>query len=81
MSELYKTTFPVGSKVRVISKSALEAFAHDWKYHHKLQPDQIKYAGHTAIVKEVSFYHGADQLYILEGIPGIWNEPCLETAS
>jgi hypothetical protein len=28
-------------------------------------------------VKEVSFYHGGDQLYILENLPGIWHEQCL----
>ena len=38
----------------------------------------MQYAGATAIVKEVSFYHGGDQLYVLENVPGIWNEPCLE---
>ena len=38
----------------------------------------MQYVGTTAIVKEVSFYHGGDQLYVLENVPGIWNEPCLE---
>jgi hypothetical protein len=41
MGELYKATFPAGSKVRVISKPALETFAKDWKYHHKLRPEQM----------------------------------------
>lgn len=81
MGELYKATFPEGSKVRVISKTALEAFVRDWKYHHKLQPEQMSYAGVIATVKKVSFYHGGDQLYVLEDVPGIWNEPCLEAAS
>jgi hypothetical protein len=80
MGELYKATFPEGSKVRVISKPALETFAKDWKYHHKLRPEQMDYAGTTATVKGVSFYHGGDQLYVLENVPGIWNEPCLEAA-
>jgi hypothetical protein len=80
MGELYRATFPAGSKVRVIAKPALEAFARDWKYHHKLGPEQMDYAGATSTVKEVTFYHGGDQLYVLEGIPGIWNEPCLEFA-
>jgi hypothetical protein len=80
MSQLYKATFPEGSKVRVISKAALETFRLDWKYHHKLEPEQMEYAGATATVKSVSFYHGGDQLYVLENIPGIWNEPCLEPA-
>ncbi len=81
MGELYKATFPAGSKVRVIPKAALEAFARDWQYHHKLRPEQLEYAGATATVKEVSFYHGGDQLYVLDNVPGIWNEPCLESAS
>ena len=38
----------------------------------------MEFAGVTAIVKEVTFYHGGDQLYVLENLPGIWNEPCLE---
>ena len=81
MGEPYKATFSEGSKVRVIPKAALEAFARDWKYHHKLLPEQMEYAGAAATVKEVSFYHGGDQLYVLENVPGIWNEPCLESAS
>ncbi len=81
MGELYKATFPEGSKVRVVSIDALEAFARDWKYHHKIQPEQMGYAGVISTVKEVSFYHGGDQLYILENVPGIWNEPCLEPTS
>jgi hypothetical protein len=78
MGEIYKAKFPKGSKVRIIPTDALETFARDWKFHHKLRPEQMEYAGATAIVKEVSFYHGGDQLYVLENIPGIWNEPCLE---
>jgi hypothetical protein len=80
MGQLYKATFPEGSKVQVIPKAALETFVQGWKYHHKLRPDQMEYAGTTATVKEVTFYHGGDQLYVLENVPGIWNEPCLETA-
>jgi hypothetical protein len=76
--EPYKETFPKGTAVRIISKAALENFARDWKYHHRLQPEQMKYAGTTSTVKEVSFYHGGDQLYLLENVPGIWNESCLE---
>jgi hypothetical protein len=78
MGEIYEARFPAGSMVRVISRSALEAFAREWKHHHKLRPVQMEYAGATAAVKEVSFYHGGDQLYVLENVPGIWNEPCLE---
>jgi hypothetical protein len=78
MNELYIATFPEGTRVRVISRTALERFAHEWKYHHKLLPEQMEFAGATATVKKVSLYHGGDQLYVLEKVPGIWNEPCLE---
>lgn len=81
MGVLYKATFPKGSKVRVISRGALEIFARNWNYHHKLEAEQMKFAGAAAIVKEVSFYHGGDQLYVLEGVPGIWSEPCIESAT
>jgi hypothetical protein len=80
MGEPYRATFPPGSKVRVIAKPALEAFALNWNYHHKLRPEQMDYAGVISTVKEVTFYHGGDQLYVLEVVPGIWNEPCLEFA-
>jgi hypothetical protein len=78
MNEFYTPTFPVGSSVRVISRAALEGFARGRKHHHKLLPEQMEFAGATSTVKEVSFYHGGDQLYVLENLPGIWNEPCLE---
>ena len=78
MTQAYLARFPIGSKVRVIPTEALKKFAREWQYHHKLRPEQMEYAGAISTVKEVSFYHGGDQLYILDGIPGIWNEPCLE---
>jgi hypothetical protein len=80
MREPYKEQFPKGSSVRVISRIGLETFAQNWKYHHKLQPEQMEYAEATANVKEVSFYHGGDVLYVLENVPGIWHEFCLESA-
>jgi len=40
----------------------------------------MKYAGIQATVKSVGFYHGGDQLYVLEYVPGIWHEICLESA-
>jgi hypothetical protein len=80
MGEIYTPSFPVGSRIRVISKAALEKFAQSWKYHHKLLPEQMEFAGASSTVKEVSFYHGGDQLYVLENLPGIWNEPCIEPA-
>jgi len=40
----------------------------------------MEYAEATANVKEVSFYHGGDVLYVLENVPGIWHEFSLESA-
>ncbi|HSQ32233.1 MAG TPA: hypothetical protein VLN49_20400 [Gemmatimonadaceae bacterium] len=48
-----------------------------WTYHDKLQPEQLAYAGQVGAVKAYGFYHGGDELYWLEGIPGTWHEQCL----
>jgi hypothetical protein len=77
--EAYKATFPVGTNVRIASKDRLEKHRREWKYHHKLQTTQLAFGESTATVKEVSFYHGGDQLYVLENIPGIWHEELLES--
>jgi hypothetical protein len=74
----YKEDYQVGSRVRVIGRKELERFRKAWSYHHPLKEKQLEYAGQIAIVQEVSFYHGGDELYALEGIPGIWHEACLE---
>jgi len=76
----YEVTFPVGSNVRVADKIFLENFQSTWKYHHRLQLEQLVCADAIGVVKEVSFYHGGDQLYILENLPGIWHEQCLRPA-
>ncbi|MBV6497206.1 MAG: hypothetical protein DYH05_06270 [Acidobacteria bacterium ACB1] len=74
---LYSEEFSVGSRVRIDDKQALERFLRRWKYHHALQLEQLSYAGQTAVVKSVMFYHGGDELYELVNIPGIWHEECL----
>ena len=74
----YNEEYSVGSRVRIAPETKLEEFRETWKYHHRLEEDQLCYAGETSVVKEVSFYHGGDELYVLEGIPGIWHEACLE---
>jgi len=73
----YKEAFPVGSTVRIADRGELQEFQRTWKYHHKLNPDQIEYAGRVAEVERVSFYHGGDVLYELRGVPGIWHQQCL----
>jgi hypothetical protein len=62
------------------SSRKLELFMREWKYHHKLRLEQLPYADHETLVKEVGFYHGGDPIYTLEGIPGLWLEPCLRSA-
>ena len=81
MTTPYKAAFPVGSSVRIVPRVRLELHYREWKYHHKLQPAQLEFGGSTATVKEVSFYHGGDQLYVLNNVPGIWHEDLLEPAS
>ena len=51
-----------------------------WKLHDKLRPEQLEFAGRTGKIKSVGFYHGGDELYQVEGIPGIWHEQCLEAS-
>jgi hypothetical protein len=76
----YKEAFPAGTKVRIADQAFLKDFAATWKYHHKLQPEQLAYAERVAKVKGVAFYHGGDPIYTLEGIPGVWLEQCLRVA-
>jgi hypothetical protein len=73
----YHEDFPTGSKVRIADATVLEEFKRTWQYHHKLKNEQLPYAGQAAKVEKVSFYHGGDVLYELQGIPGIWHERCL----
>lgn len=75
--DIYKSAFVQGTRVRVAERAFLERFMNEWKYHHKLQPEQLAYAGTVAVVEKVSFYHGGDVLYNLKDIPGTWHEQCL----
>lgn len=70
----YSAEYDVGSCVRILTEAALSNFMGAWRFHHPLQPSQLRYAGRTARVRSVSFYHGGDELYELEDIPGIWHE-------
>jgi len=65
--------------VRIAGRADLENFLQTWKLHHPLEPGQLEYAGQVAEVQSVSFYHGGDELYQLQGVPGIWHEQCLDT--
>lgn len=78
---LYNEDFPVGSQVRIADLQQLQEFDQTWKYHHNLEPTQLAYAGRTASVERVSFYHRGDVLYELLDVPGIWHEQCLTPAT
>jgi hypothetical protein len=76
----YKEAFPVGTKVCIAKRAALDEFMATWKYHHKLRVEQLSFANRETNVKTVGYYHGGDPVYTLEGIPGIWLEQCLRPA-
>jgi hypothetical protein len=74
-----KQAFPLGAKVRIADRAALEEFAAKWRLYHKLRPEQLACAGREATIIKAGFYYGGDAVYQLEGIPGTWPEPCLRT--
>jgi hypothetical protein len=78
---MYKEAFPAGSVVRAKPRDDLEWFMKKWAYHNPLKVEQLDFAGRTGRVAKVSFYHGGDVLYTIDGMPGIWHEQCLELAS
>jgi hypothetical protein len=74
----YAERYPVGSFVEVAPIEALTEFVRTWKYHHKLQPEQLRFAGQRLKVRSVGYYHGGDPVYELEGAEEYrWLEPCL----
>jgi hypothetical protein len=73
----YREEYPVGTRIRIASRPVLEEFKRAWKLHNKLQREQLEYAGRDGTIKSVGFYHGGDELYQIEGVPGIWHECCL----
>jgi hypothetical protein len=75
---LYNAEFTAGTLVRIVGRDRLEEFKRNWHHHHPLEDEQLAYGGVKAKLKGVSFYHGGDELYTLEGIPGTWNECCIE---
>ena len=73
----YCAEFPVGTWVRIAERPALEAFQASWSFHNPLLAPQLEHAGQLAQVQAVGFQHGADELYTLAGLPGLWHEACL----
>jgi hypothetical protein len=76
----YEAEYPAGTFVVTADRAVLEQFLADWQYHNKPQPEQLLFAGQRARVSSVSFYHGSDEIYTLDGIPGVWHEQCLRAA-
>jgi len=75
----YSEEFAVASRVRIKSAAVLQTFARPtWKYHHHVESEMMRHADSTARVARVSYYHGGDVLYELDGVPGTWHEGCLE---
>jgi hypothetical protein len=72
--------FEVGSTVKIAGRAFLEDFLEAGQYHNELEPEQLEFAGRTAKVKAVDFFTGGDEIYTLEGIPGVWHEECLAAA-
>ena len=77
---LNNAEFEVGAEVRVAGRAFLEKFLEDGQYHNELEPEQLGYADRVAKVKAVDFFHGGDEIYTLEGIPGVLHEECFRTA-
>jgi hypothetical protein len=77
----YNADYRPGSMVRVVERAVLEEFQRDWRRHNPLHDEQLEFGGRTARVREVWFYHRGDELYHLEGLPGVWHEECLRSAS
>jgi hypothetical protein len=74
---LNNAEFQAGTEVRVADRAFLESFLEAGQYHNELEPEQLEYAGRVATVKAVEFFHGGDEIYTLEDIPGVWHEECL----
>lgn len=73
----YNIEFPEGTRVRIASRTELERFQVEWRYHNPLQPQQLEFADYVSAVARTGIYHGGDELYWLDDIPGTWHECCL----
>jgi hypothetical protein len=51
----YQAEFPKGSKVKIADRAFLENFLNTWKFHHKLEPQQLGFADKIATVKALGF--------------------------
>lgn len=76
-SKPYQSDLQVGERVRTLPETQLAVFRDNWSYHHPLSDEQMRFAGDGYTISEVSFYHGGDPLYSLDGVPGVWHRACL----
>ena len=76
----YTAEFPIGSTVRVVDRRDLEKFMAEWALHNPRRAEQLEFGGRLATVREVGYYHGGDEVYTLDGLPGVWHEVCLRAA-
>jgi hypothetical protein len=72
--------YPEGTLVKIAPRQDQEQFRDTWRFHHKLEAEQLSYAGQAARVSWVGYYHGGDVLYRLENVPGTWHQSCLHLA-
>lgn len=75
----YEPQFLPKSRVRIAGAEVLRRFMRpDYRYHNPVTDGHLRHAGEAHSVVSVGMYHGGDQLYVLDGIPGIvWHEECL----
>ena len=80
-SGTYLPLFAEGSLVRIADRPALEAFRRSWHYHNPIQAEQLEFANTVRRIMNVYYYHGGDELYVLDSVPGIWHPDCLRPLS
>jgi hypothetical protein len=52
--------FSEGSAERIADRGVLDEFLATWRYHHKLEPGQLAYAGKVTKIAGIFMYHGGD---------------------
>jgi hypothetical protein len=78
---LYHEEYAIGSFVKIAERNALDDFMRTWTLHNKLEVKQLDYAGKKGRIRSVGFYHGGEELYQIEDVPGMWHEECLEACA
>ena len=74
---LNKAEFEVGSEVRIADRAFSRVFSKPGSTTTSSSPSSSNTPAASAKVKDVTFFHGGDEIYTLEGIPGVWHEECL----